>query len=929
MAVYGQDLYGKSFYGADVTVSFSVGPVSAVQSGYGEISLYWTTPRNTENWSTLRLVRNTAGYPSSEEDGDVLLEISSTQAQNSYTDSDLTGGRYYYYAFFLASNFPAYSSSTTYQPGDTVSYSGSNWVCSAANTLNVTPVAGAQWAATNEVALWNRAGQAVSLAVADYGYLDVLMELTPSPYSTDSTEISAPGDQSDSPLSRYMSVLAWALNMARTELGEQQHLHRVDTMPLDRMEKLAQELGTTGEASITPRLRRYRVANSAQLARRKGTLESIKEAVYAATGYDVDFGQSVNRLLDADQAEFRYPRFPAWDPSVVYQPGATISYNGYLYTAVPNTTRVEAETATISLSGTPSYVLQSNRPTAAYSNNQQVLVQSNAVGQSVTFTIAIAVTGTYDLAVGMTSSFDYGINQFMVDGVTVLSHKTPFGSPPTYPPLQFDGYSSVPAPAISLYLGSFSLSSGNHTITMSVVGKNPSSGTAAGSSNHGYQMGVDYFTYTPSGSTSIVGFAPTGAATNNTFWTYYTGGQTHALDNALTGGISTWEQVSFTVGATASNANLAVYSGYQALNGAGDHTGNLGVMTNGTGVTATLGVHSIPHAKIVTWDTDTVYPRNTYVTYNGVQYLSLLPTQGDQPDADLTHWRPETISTSGTDRFLVSSYGIPLIHTPVWSAGTTYTAGQLVQYQGQRYTASADSHGVAPTGRPTDNLSWAWTDTAQDTYCASCYTAVYGGSTTSSRSMYIEWYDSTGTLITTLNPSTNPGFDLFVPFAHDSANLVTDLGAQLELAGSSWTTTSTDTPVAYSGLAYWGTRTDASVNGRHLTVDYHQSNASAGLTFMTAPPTGIEHGLLFRWISTSNFWAASRTRLTKTVSGTLTTVASWTALADGSRIFITLSGSVITVYSYQGPGLAPIQLATVTDSALSTNTQFGIFERAY
>jgi hypothetical protein len=254
MALYSLSLYGKDFYGIGTPVSYSVGVVTAVQTGYGELTLNWTTPADTENWSDMRLVRNTAGFPSSEDDGEVLLVLPATQARNSYTDSGLTGGRYYYYSFFLASNFPSYSASTTYQPGDTVASGGSNWVCVAGNTLGITPSSStSQWAATNETALWNRAGQAMSLAVADYGYRDYLYQLTPRPYASGLAEITAYQDETGTQLYRYLSVLAWALDTVRTELGEQQHLHRVETMPLSRMEKLAKELGTPAEASITPR----------------------------------------------------------------------------------------------------------------------------------------------------------------------------------------------------------------------------------------------------------------------------------------------------------------------------------------------------------------------------------------------------------------------------------------------------------------------------------------------------------------------------------------------------------------------------------------------------------------------------------------------------------------------------------------------------
>lgn len=927
VAVYGLDLYGKALYGADAAADFSVTPMSAVQTGYAALTVYWTVP-GAGDWSAMRLVRNGHGYPAMQDDGDVLLDVAGTAMPSGYADHALIGGRYYYYAVFLAAPYPAYSSTVTYQPGDTVASGGTTWICTAANTLAVTPAAGPAWSATNATALWHRAGQAMSLAVADHGYRDLLQQLTPGPYATAGADVSTSATDTGSQLYRYLSVLAWGLDMTRTELGEQQHLYRVDTMPISRMETLAREIGTPAEASITPRLRRYRVGNSALIGRRKGTLAGVAEAVYAATGYGVSITSSANRLLDSDQAESRWPRYPAWDPSVVYQPGDVVSYGGYLYSAAPSTVRVEAESLTVTLSGAPSSAVVGNRPSAVYSNNQQVVVQATAVGQTASMPLTIPVTGSYDLAVGMTRSYDYGITGYSVDGTVLLSGQVSQSFPPVHLPLTFDGYAAAPAPATSVYLGNFTLTAGVHTLTFTVKGRNPASGTAPGSVAGGYQIGVDYLTYTPHTATSIVGLPPTGAPTSNAYWSYYTAVQTHALDNPLTGGVSTWEQLSFTVGATASPGSLAEYSGYQALDGVGDTTANLTVMTNGTGVPATLAAHSIPRAKVTTWDAAVSYRRNAYVSYNGGTYLCLLPTQGDQPDADLTHWRPETISTTAPDRFLVSAYGLPLLHTPLWTAGAAYTAGQSVQYQGQRYIAALAGQGTAPTGRPTDNAAWAHADTAQDVYTASAWTSLYGGTTTATRSMYIEWYDAAGNLITAISPTANTQPDILATFARVSANLIGDLGADQELGGLPWVNSSADLAVASSGMAYWGTRTVSSSPGRHLTVNYGNANASAGLTFMTAPPVGVEHGLSFRWSSTTNFWAVSRTQLTKTVAGTTTALATWPSLPDGSRVYVTLQGSAIAVYTYQGPGLAPATLAAVTDSALSTATRYGIFERA-
>lgn len=925
MATYALDLYGESFYGADVFVSYSVGEVAAVQTGYGEISLSWTTPMNVQNWGELRVVRNTAGYPVSEEDGDILLQFDPSSPQNTFTDSGLTGGRFYYYSIFLSSDFDPYGASTIYQPGDTVAYGGSTWVCTTQNVVGVAPsVSTPQWQVTHATSAWNRAGQAASLAVRDYGYRDLMYNLIPTAYATGQAEVSTPQDPTNDVFYRYMSVLAWGLSVTRTELGEQEHLHRVSTMPLSRLELLASQLNVSSEASVTPRLRRYRVENAAELGQRRGTPESIKEMIYDLTGYDSAISASKNMMLDADQAEAYYPRFSAWDPSVNYQPGAVVQYGDYLYTAQSATFRAEAEFLAVTLAGAPSYRLQSKTAGPNYSN-LQILFESNAAGQAGYVTFNVPATGPYDLAVGVSKSFDYGTIQFAVDNQTVPERWIgTFGQGI----LKFDGYAPNASPATSLYLGKYILAAGDHTIKFTVIRKNPTSGKDPRSNNNGFQMGVDYLTYTPIGSNSGVGVAPTGTTANNAFWTRYTGVVTNALDNHLTGGISTWEQVSFTAGVTPNNDFLDVVSGYQKLSGTGDFTANLMRLRNGTGVTATLATHSIPHARTTAWNATTLYQRGAYVSYNGSNYLALMPNAGVVPDVDRMYWTPETIATSGTDRYLVSSFGIPLPKNRLWAPDVLYAPGAEVEYRGQIFRASAGSKNMPPSGSPTDNSTWAFVGPAQRAYCASAWTVRQAGTGTPSRAMYLEWYDEVGNLISTVNPVTQYA-GLHVPFARNSANYLLDDLSLGDINGRTWVKASNDTPATNSGILFWSTR-NSNADGRHLYFAHELSTGyNVGLTFMTTPPAGVEHGIVFRGTDNRNCWTASRTRLVKVLNGTITSVASWPTLPDGTRIFVSVSGSAIKVFKYVGAGLAPLQIASVTDNYLDTATNVGLFERSY
>ncbi|MFH9606848.1 phage tail protein [Streptomyces sp. NPDC017448] len=924
MATYALSLYGEDFYGADVYVSYSVEPMDARQTGYGEITVTWVTPVSVQNWGELRLVRNTSGFPVSEDDGDTVLQFNAQAPQNSFTDSGLTGGKFYYYSVFLSSEFQQYSSTATYQPGDTVSYGGFRWTCTTSNVIGVAPGTGvAQWQITQVRSAWNRAGQAASLAVRDYGYRDLLYQLIPTAYATAQTEVSAPQDPTNDVFYRYMSVLAWGLSITRTELGEQQNLHRVSSMPLSRLELLASQLGVSNEASVTPRLRRYRVEHAADLGQRRGTLESVKETIYDLTGYDSDISISRNLMLDADQAEAYYPRWSSWDASINYQPGAVVQYGDYLYSAKSATVREEAELLPITLSGVPSYVIQ-EKSSGSQDSNQQVLFRSNAINQAASLTFTVPATGPYDLAVGMTKSYDYGIVRFEVDGQSVHASKwAPI-------PLYFDGYAKTPSPATSILLGTYTLTAGTHTIKFVVARKNGNSGKDPKSVNNGYQMGVDFLSYTPSGANTGVGVAPSGTTANNAFWTRYTAALSNALDNHLTGGVSSWEQVSFTAGANPSNDNVEVLSGYQQLSGGGDFTRNILRTKNGTGVSATLGVHSIPRAMVTPWNETTVYQRNAYVSHGGRNYLALIPSVGVSPDVDRTYWTPETISTTGADRYLVTSYGIPLAANRVWSPGIAYNAGDTVEFRSQLFRASTANKNASPSAALGDNAEWAWVGPAQSAYSASAWTSRLSGSGSPTRSMYIEWYDQVGNLISTITPATSYA-PLHVPFTRAASDYLADPLAAGDLYGRTWSKVGTDTPRAGSGMLYWATRnSNQNAEGRHLVFSFNVATGiSLGLTFSTEPPPGTEHGLVFRSSNSLNCWTVSRTRIAKMVSGTLTTMASWAPLPDGSRIRVNLNGSSIQVLRYQGAGLAPVQLGSVTDAFNSTATNVGFFERSY
>ena len=74
MSRYGIDYYGVGSYGAGSVafVEFDASPFVATSVGYQRIELRWTPP--TGDWSRIRLVRNTYGFPLSVDDGAIISD---------------------------------------------------------------------------------------------------------------------------------------------------------------------------------------------------------------------------------------------------------------------------------------------------------------------------------------------------------------------------------------------------------------------------------------------------------------------------------------------------------------------------------------------------------------------------------------------------------------------------------------------------------------------------------------------------------------------------------------------------------------------------------------------------------------------------------------------------------------------------------------
>ena len=138
-----------------------------------------------------------------------------------------------------------------------------------------------------------------------------------------------------------------------------------------------------------------------------------------------------------------------------------------------DTVRLEAEALLPPLSSTAPALAQGPCCGISWSGGAQLWFQGAKPGDQVTLAFTVPTTGTYDLQTVQTKARDYGINTLAVDG-------QPVGS-------AFDAYNSpnvTVTPPIDE--GQVTLAAGQHTLTLTVTGKNPAA--------VGYFAGLDYLT---------------------------------------------------------------------------------------------------------------------------------------------------------------------------------------------------------------------------------------------------------------------------------------------------------------------------------------------------------------------------------------------------------------------------------------------------
>lgn len=987
MATYDVDVYGKNSYGRPLYTVFDTGYMRAEPTDYGQLQVDWGTPLQVatsailsgpQSWTLLRLVRNSYGIPDAEDDGLVCLEVTASGAQNSFVDTTVKPGNFYYYAIFVAVPLQLWSSSAIYQPGNVVTYSSVSYQCLAVNTTSTVPgTDGSIWAVVGLTATWARCGGVVGLATERRGHGEILYDLIPRPYKVERVESTASSIAVNDQLFRFCQMFGYHLDVMKSENDALLHMNNILRCTDGQLNLIAGEMGIIDRMPGLPELRRSYVRDAVAIQRGKGTPGALAELIRSLTGWDAQVQIGYNELHDMDEAAFANPVYPAWDASAVYRADSTLGtgdrvmYLGGIYQARGAVTRLGGYLLYLAGSVTqpPTSALVGTWGAAsAYRNYVESLSQAQGTVTTVTFNTPPTGAGDYNIAMRFLGGPTRGVFDIRLNGSSAILS------------LNTDLYSSEFDSVIAQGFGRWTLNATGtpNTLTFTATGKNRFSS--------GFDLALDYIELTPYGPPA--GVHPTGDATSSQYWTSLAVGTAtdiSTLHNFTTHGYSNWNMLTTAgtvnpigtqvpvpspvnwwvaplaagvgTGALASGNSL-VYS-----NPSGAAVGPIQLMTCGW----TQGSTWVPFGES-TAGAVALWPAG------GPVWMSNSAPHVAVPGEDFG-WDVISV-TNGVnlttpEPWLVQRQAVPIRRLQQWRASATYSVKDQVAWVGHRYEAALPVSGAAPSGTNADTQLWRWIGPDVQQYTWSLYHSRTATGTGQHVRPYITWLDSYGNVLATsqVQNSQQLLYDRFevdgvsYPYGGTPSTWTTPSAWQQGTGvpwSQNWGTWTTGQNLIYPVAGSWTipsgttTATALSIQQAGMHVSFLRSAVNSGsageqvyATFVSAPVDAaalgtLEHGVVFRLAAGAGYWMASRDRLTyianatngtpsafPSPSQTPTVVASWTSIPNHTRMRVTNSATGIQVHVMYptAPGTWT-SLASVSDSThYQTQTGYGLMER--
>jgi hypothetical protein len=283
MGRYGIDYYGVGRYGSSTVLEFDVSPFitksvpiwvnkitgaklpivapytvpAGYEVGYSGVNLTWDDPSGA--WSTLRLVRNSYGFPVDADDGDVLIEAPDLSAPTTYADVNLIQGRTYYYSIFV------------------------------------------QETATPKT--WVRAGNAYGIAVKDFGSYQKMYRYLPEVLRSISLD-EITDDKENKDLQDLLKLLAFEYDYEKTLATNTMYSYDTTFVDGRYIPQMMKQFGLTFEPEVGIKQARILLRNALKIYKNKGSRDGLTTYLKAFTGYDTVLTVGKNLFLDFNCSSF-------------------------------------------------------------------------------------------------------------------------------------------------------------------------------------------------------------------------------------------------------------------------------------------------------------------------------------------------------------------------------------------------------------------------------------------------------------------------------------------------------------------------------------------------------------------------------------------------------------------------------------------------
>lgn len=247
MSRYGLTRYNLGYYGSSDANPFIATAFTATEDGYGYITLNWNSPYG--QWSKIKLVRNSYGFPVDAYDG-IALDLKGDGSYVAFKETDPT---YYNDSATLGDNsFYYYSLFVLQSPGTS----------------------------------WVRVGDTLAVSAKDYGYTDNMYDYLPEIYKT--TSLGAPFDSyNNEDLYNFLSLFGFQLSLLHTYTNLLVNRYKADTIGGTLIPPFMQQFGLEYEQEIGLQQERILLQNVATILKEKGSADGLSEYLKAYTGYTI------------------------------------------------------------------------------------------------------------------------------------------------------------------------------------------------------------------------------------------------------------------------------------------------------------------------------------------------------------------------------------------------------------------------------------------------------------------------------------------------------------------------------------------------------------------------------------------------------------------------------------------------------------------